>query len=35
LNIHFQQIKKFIENSEPYFQEFIKKVKEFLKDKNK
>lgn len=31
LDIRFQQIKKFIGNNKPYFEEFIKKVKELLK----
>lgn len=32
LDIRFQQIRKFIANSQPYFEDFIKKVKEFLKN---
>lgn len=35
LDIKWKRIKNFIDESEPYFLEFIKKVKEFLKDEDK
>lgn len=35
LDIKWKRIKNFIDESEPYFLEFIKKAKEFLKNENK